>query len=232
MTYRETALDDIRRVASRLGPLRERVVFLGGSVVSLLVSDPAAPDIRSTKDVDVAISARSIGEVTQLDEMLRDLGFQHSLEPGDPTCRWIVDGCKVDVIPVGNVINAYNDVWTPVAVEKAATLDIGQNITVRHVTAPYFIAIKLETFADRGAGNYLLSQDIEDIIQVLDGRPELVEEMRSSDPDLREFVTARFQSFRGSTDFLDAISAHLYPDAASQARATVILRRMDEILAG
>lgn len=42
-------------VASRLGPLREQVVFLGGATTALLVTDPAAPAPRPTKDVDVII---------------------------------------------------------------------------------------------------------------------------------------------------------------------------------
>ena len=46
-------------VARKLGPLRERVVFLGGATTSLLVTDPAAPAPRPTKDVDLIIEVGS-----------------------------------------------------------------------------------------------------------------------------------------------------------------------------
>jgi hypothetical protein len=229
MTSREIALNNIKRVAFRLGRLRERVVFLGGSIVPLLITDPAAPDSRPTKDVDVAVNAASLREVYQLENELRQLGFLHAQMPGDPTCRWTVDSCVVDVIPVGRAVNAYNDLWSPSAIEHAAILDIGDNITIRHVTAPYFIAIKLETFEERGAGDYMMSQDIADIVQVLDGRTEIAVEVRSSEADLAEYIRLSFRSLLQTDGFLDSLPAHLLPDAASQARQPIILQSMETI---
>lgn len=45
----------LRTVAERLGPLRDRVVFLGGAAAGLLITDPAAETVRPTDDVDVII---------------------------------------------------------------------------------------------------------------------------------------------------------------------------------
>ena len=44
MTSREVAIENIRRVARKLGHLRDKAVFLGGSITALLLTDPAAPD--------------------------------------------------------------------------------------------------------------------------------------------------------------------------------------------
>lgn len=41
----------VERIASALGVFRERVVFLGGCATGLLLTDPAAPVIRTTRDV-------------------------------------------------------------------------------------------------------------------------------------------------------------------------------------
>lgn len=43
-------------VVKRLGPLRKRVVFVGGSVRELLITDAAAPPERPTDDVDGIVS--------------------------------------------------------------------------------------------------------------------------------------------------------------------------------
>ena len=43
----------VERIASALGVLREREVFLGGCATGLLITDPAAPALRTTRDVDV-----------------------------------------------------------------------------------------------------------------------------------------------------------------------------------
>jgi hypothetical protein len=42
-------------VAHRLGALANEVVFTGGAVAGLLITDPAVPDIRATIDIDVIV---------------------------------------------------------------------------------------------------------------------------------------------------------------------------------
>lgn len=41
--------------ARGLGPLTDDVVFLGGCATGLLITDPAVPPTRETKDVDVIV---------------------------------------------------------------------------------------------------------------------------------------------------------------------------------
>ena len=43
----------VQKIALALGELNERVVFVGGAVVSLYIDDPAADDVRPTKDLDI-----------------------------------------------------------------------------------------------------------------------------------------------------------------------------------
>jgi len=47
----------LERVAEQLGEaLLEQLVFVGGAVAGLLITDPAMPEIRPTQDVDVICS--------------------------------------------------------------------------------------------------------------------------------------------------------------------------------
>ena len=49
-------------VAERLGAdLRDKLVFIGGAVVGLLITDPAMPAIRPTEDVDLVTHVVEIG---------------------------------------------------------------------------------------------------------------------------------------------------------------------------
>jgi len=50
----------IKHVAEKLGPLRSKVVFLGGSATGFHITDKAEPEIRATKDVDIIVEAASI----------------------------------------------------------------------------------------------------------------------------------------------------------------------------
>lgn len=114
MTERhQTGIEMITVVAERLGHLRDRVVFVGGAVTGLLVTDPAARSARSTEDVDVIVQAVTYSEYARMEEELRLIGFHARRMPGDPICRWIADGAVVDVMPTeGNVLGFRNRWYT------------------------------------------------------------------------------------------------------------------------
>ncbi len=46
------------------GDLADEMVFLGGCVTGLLVTDPAAPPFRATDDVDAIVQIFSVGSTT------------------------------------------------------------------------------------------------------------------------------------------------------------------------
>ncbi len=65
----------IKKVASALGELNEKVIYVGGAVVSLYIDDTAADDVRPTKDVDISIKIASLGELEELRQTLAQKGF-------------------------------------------------------------------------------------------------------------------------------------------------------------
>lgn len=99
------------------------------------------------------------------------------------------------------------------------------------VSAPIFIATKLEAFAGRGKGDFLSSHDLEDLLAVVDGRTTLLEECEASAPDLRAYLAERFDELLRAPAFIDALSGHLPGDAASQARLPDLLRVLKRITA-
>src|ERR1700722_2053365 len=75
--------------AKKLEPLLGQIMFVGGSVTGLLLTDPAAAPVRPTLDVDAIIAIASYAEFTELESRLRSLGFHQSLAEGAPICRWL-----------------------------------------------------------------------------------------------------------------------------------------------
>ena len=73
-----SSLDLVVLVARQLGTLRDRVVFVGGAVRGLLVTDPGAAPERATDDVDVIVELASAVEFHRLGDQLRALGFRAS----------------------------------------------------------------------------------------------------------------------------------------------------------
>jgi len=97
------------------------------------------------------------------------------------------------------------------------------------VPSPYFLATKLAAFDNRGGEDILLSRDMEDIVAVLDGRPEVVEEVNKSEKRLRIHLAQRFTSLLQDQRFNDALPGYLPPDAASQKRLPALLERIRAI---
>ena len=57
MNPNDPNLPQLQRIAVALGELREQLVFVGGSVAGLLLTDPLAEGVRATTDVDAIASA-------------------------------------------------------------------------------------------------------------------------------------------------------------------------------
>jgi predicted nucleotidyltransferase len=223
-------LEMVRHVAERLGTLRESVVFVGGAVVDLLITDPVAPAVRPTTDVDVIVEVASLHDYHRLGNLLRALGFREdSQSEGGPVCRWIIDGIKVDTMPMIGQVLGFSNAFYSIAVETAVTKEIGGGLEIRLISAPCFLATKIEAFLDRGKRNFMESHDLEDLIAVVDGRPEIVDEIENSPVELRGFLAKTFRDFLREEDFLDAVPGLLPPDEASQKRVSIVLGRIESI---
>src|SRR3990167_8160102 len=98
-------------VARKLAHLRSRVVFVGGMVRGLLITDPAAGAPRATKDVDLIVGIASRLEFHRLCDELRRLGFREDSTAGAPICRWVVSGIHVDVMPDDESIFGFRNRW-------------------------------------------------------------------------------------------------------------------------
>ena len=84
-------LEPLLVVARRLGDLRDRVVFVGGMVRGLLVTDAGATPERPTDDVDLVVELTSTAAYHRLGVKLRALGFREDTTPGAPIVGDLVD---------------------------------------------------------------------------------------------------------------------------------------------
>lgn len=61
--------------AKALGELVPEVVFVGGASIEPWITDPAAPPVRPTKDVDVVVNVVARTEFHAFEARLRANGF-------------------------------------------------------------------------------------------------------------------------------------------------------------
>ncbi len=220
----------LTRVAEALGDLRERLVFVGGCATALLLTDPAAPPVRVTHDVDAVVAIVSLPEYHRLGNALRARGFSQTLAEGEPPYRWTIVGMKLDVMPTSEKVLGFSNRWYEPAMRTAVTVQLRGGPEIRLVTPAYFVATKLEAFEDRGRGDYLESHDLEDVLSVVDGRPEIVDEIANSEPSLRAYVAATFAKLIADDGFFNALPGIIL-DGSPAARLPVVLERLKAIAA-
>ena len=217
-------------VAERLGDsLRDELVFVGGAIVGLLTTDSGAPSIRTTNPVDLICKAVVRADFHRVEGELRKLGFVLDVSPQAPICRWRVSSVAVDVMPTLEDIMGFSNPWYPLALDTATRVALPSGREIRLITAPAFLATKLEAFDGRGNGDYLSSHDLGDLIAVVDGRSELLEECRRSPEELRAYLSRRLSGILATPSFQDALPGHLPTDSASQERLPDLEARLREI---
>jgi hypothetical protein len=230
MSDARPGLELLEFVAARLGPLRDEVVFLGGAAIALLITDPAAPELRHTTDVDVVLETATLSDYYNFANRLRNLGFREDTEEGAPLCRWRIDHVAVDVMPTDSTVLGFSNRWYSDGFANSLTHQLSDRTKIRLMRAPHFLATKIEAFYGRGAEDFFASRDVEDIVAVIDGRPEIIDEIRESGAELRAFLAKELATFMDSADFRDALSGHVEPDSASQERVPVVAERIKAII--
>src|SRR5690242_10185748 len=96
---RDTNRDLLLSATRLLKPLLDDLVFVGGSITGLLITDDAAPSVRATIDVD-AIVAVTYSGYADVGDRLREVGFGEDMSEDAPLCRWRNGDLILDVMPL------------------------------------------------------------------------------------------------------------------------------------
>lgn len=225
MNPNDPNLPQLQRIAVALGELREQLVFVGGSVAGLLLTDPLAASVRATTDVDAIANAGRVA-FHQLENALAGRGFVRDMR-SEVICRWVHrdSGLLFDLMPVDDVVLGFTNPWYAYAVQTAESVEVAEGVRIRLLSAVAFVATKLEAFASRGKGDFLTSHDLEDVLNVVDGREQLADEMGSAPVALRAFVAGAFAALLAHPDFMNVLPGLI----AEPERASVVLARLREM---
>lgn len=86
----------------------------------------------------------------------------------------------VDFMPDDERILGFSNRWYAQGIETAVSHPLTGELEIKHLTAPLFIATKLEAYRGRGGDDPLGSHDLEDVVIVVDGREELLAEVQTA----------------------------------------------------
>jgi len=208
----------IKSVHNALGDLRDKVVFVGGAVVSLY-AERAREEVRETDDVDILVEVYTHPQYAELEEKLRSIGFENDVY-AKFVGRYKLPGIIVDVMGLDEKILGFANRWYNEAFHQAVNYTIDEQNTVRIFTAPYFLASKLEAFKNRGKnkdGEYdgRMSDDFHDIVFLLVYRNSIWTEIEELPEDaLKSFIFEELAKFLKNPyleEWIDAHAPHYSP---------------------
>jgi len=223
---RTPSVDRIVAIADALQGLPEPILFVGASVLGLLATESQAPIPRATEDVDIVALVADYSEHAALAERLRARGFSEDSE-SRVICRWRFRGWMVDIMPPDPEILGFSNELYPSAIAHSSRVTI-DGVPIDHIDAPHFIGTKLLAFDGRGHGDFIASHDIEDLLAVLNSRPETVQEFLTAPAECRAIIHTRLGALSRASDFEEALEGHLANDTPGQA--TIVFERIRAIL--
>lgn len=203
-----------KKIATALGPLNERVVYVGGTVVSLYIDDPSADDVRPTKDLDLTMEIASLGELEALREELIRRGFIQTANDS-VICRFRYEDVLVDVMATEPIGWAPGNRWFAQGFGLGFTYSL-DDLEIRLLPLPYFLATKFDAFFDRGIHDLWASHDFEDIVYLLNHVSDIADQAVNSEITVMEYLMDCSKRILESSQLQEAIVGNLFHEAQDE----------------
>lgn len=228
---RDLSITRIAGIARALGALSSEVVFIGGAIAPILQTHPAIPRVRPTKDVDAVVASTRYASFHQLQIQLGQLKFKMDTS-GKHAHRWFApDGTPFDLVPAGDHLGGTGSEWDRMALETAVETEIEPGLSIRHASAPGFLALKWAAFWDRGVEDPFASHDLEDILALVVSRDTILEDISDAPQNIREHLRHGFGWLHGNPDRDDLVAGHLANAQSSKQVADLLRERIERIIA-
>lgn len=218
-------------VAQALGELCDELVLVGGCAAGLLYTSPNAPPPRVTFDVDVVAEVTALAAYHALEKRFASRGFARDMSPDAPICRWRLGEMQVDLMPAAERILGFANRWYPLAIAGASAVTLPSGRKIRLISAPAFLATKLEAFATRGKSDLMSSHDFEDIINVIEGRIGIEAEVADAGGELAIYLASRFAEIARDPDFENTLPGLVVYDELYEDRIRRVRERINLIAA-
>lgn len=190
--------------AKALEPILEEIVFVGGTIAGLLIDDPGAGSARPTRDVDVVAQIAGVKGHVWATRTMGELGFRPDSREGAPVCRWMRADLLVDLLGTGDTPLGSTNPWYEEGFRTRMEVLLEEaHVRIHILAAPVFLLTKWVAYKGRGKGSMPSSHDIEDILNVLDGRLDLAREAESASLAVRDGLCRMSREMLGSQQFCD-----------------------------
>ena len=217
----------VEKVASALEEINEEVLYVGGAVVSLYITDEGAEQSRPTKDIDISVQISSYSEMDVLREKLESKNI-YPASTETILYRYALQDILIDFIPFEDTPLGPTNRWLKPGFDKAYPVEIGRQ-RIRILPVSWYLATKWEAFKNRGS-DPRTSHDFEDIIYVIDNNLELVENVNEADKEIQDFLKEMASEILSHPNCNEIIECHLNPYTRKE-RYQIVNSKLESIVA-
>ena len=209
----KTNNERLQEIAEGMQNLNERLVYVGGALAGSYATDPAALEPRPTTDVDCVVNSANYAEHAAFEEQLRKQHFQNDTESEPPViCRWVYNGELVDVMSYEEKSLSFGNRWYRPGFEHREQYKLPSGQTIYRLSAPYYIATKIEALLSRGGNDWRGAKDFEDIIYVLNYCTDFMTRFRAAETDVQQYLSEQFETMLRRPNFNEEIECAISAD--------------------
>lgn len=217
----------VAQVAEGLKELREKMVFVGGAVISLYTDDLAADEIRPTTDIDMTINLANYSEWALMQERLAELKFYPDPQ-GQSICSYQFEKIAIDIMPANDSSLGISNKWYKPGFKYLQQVQLPSGIKINILPSAYFLATKLEAFNDRGQNDFYGSHDFEDIVYLLDNRINIVNEILSADDPVKNFIKQELIKIKNHPQANEILAMHIHPFVREE-RFKILMEKVNQL---
>ena len=215
----------VEKVALALDELNDEVIYVGGAVVSLYVTDEGAEQPRPTKDIDISVQVSSYAQMNKLQENLASKSIFPA--PNETVMyRYTYEDVLIDFIPFEETPLGPTNKWLKPGFKKAYSITIGK-AKIRILPVSMFLATKWEAYKNRG-GDPRMSHDFEDIIYIIDNNLNLIDDVVNADKNVQAFLKEMSNEILSHSSLYEIIECHINPFTAVKRRK-LIIEKLEQI---
>ena len=219
----------VAQVAKGLKELKDKMVFIGGAVISLYTDDPSADEIRPTSDIDMTINLANYAEWAKMQERLAELNFYPDPQ-GQSICSYKFQDIAIDIIPAEDSSIGVSNQWYKPGFKNLQKIQLeNEGVEINILPAAYFLATKLEAFKDRGKNDFYGSHDFEDIIYLIDNRKTIVSDIQEADEEVKQFIKIELTSINNHKQSNEILAMHIHP-LIREERFKILKEKIERIV--
>jgi len=216
----------VEKVALSLEELNNDVLYVGGAVVSLYVTDEGAEQPRPTKDIDISVQISTYAQMEELREKLA-LKKIYPAPSEKVMYRYSYEDILIDFIPFEETPLGPTNSWLKPGFEKAYPINIG-NLEIKILPVSLFLATKWEAFKSRGS-DPRTSHDFEYIIYIIDNNKEVVADVQNANKEVQDFLKEMSKEILSHPSRNEIIECHINPFTVDERRK-IIVDKLNELL--